>query len=192
MKRFAVFPGSLLLSLLLSACNLVSDYGSNSASDVKGYATYTNNTLGISLLAPENWHREMTIGGTYNMNPVPRNDYDGITASSSTISDLFEGRLPSDVPLDVFHAQAMKSWYDATSIGPEYEVTSTRTTLSDYPAWEVTYSYTPEGSERRTVREIFTLHKGKAYFLRWYAKASEKDRYRQEFEVIRKSYRIID
>ncbi|WP_419628748.1 hypothetical protein, partial [Thiolapillus sp.] len=65
-------------------------------------------------------------------------------------------------------------------------------TLSDYPAWEVTYSYTPEGRERRTVREIFTLHKGKAYFLRWYAKASEKDRYRQEFEVIRNSYRIID
>lgn len=127
-SREAVYclSGQLVAVLLLSACNLVSDYGSNSANDVKGYVTYTNNTLGISLLAPEIWHREMTIGGTYNMNPEPRNDYDGITASSSSISDLFEGRLPSDVPLDAFHAQAMKSWYDATSIGPEYEVTSTR------------------------------------------------------------------
>jgi len=192
MKQFSVSLVSLLLSFLLSACNLVSDYGGNSASDVKGYVTYTNNTLGISLLAPENWHREMTIGGSYNMSPVPENDFDSITASSSSISNLFEGKFASDVSLDEFHTQAMKSWYDPASIGPEYEVTSSKTKLSGYPAWKVTYSYTPKGSERRTVREIFTLHKGKAYFLRWYAKASHKDSYRREFEIIRNSYTILD
>ena len=182
---------TISLVFLLNACNLVSDYGNQLPSDTQGYITYTNKTLGISILAPENWKREMTIGGNYNMSPEEGNDYDGISVSSSDISRLFEGKLPRDVSLDDFHAQAMKSWYDRKSIGPEFEVSSRKTTLSGYPAWEVTYSYTPENSDRRTATERFTLHNGKVYFLRWYARTSHKNRYRREFETIRDSYRIL-
>jgi hypothetical protein len=190
MKLFSVFL--LLLAALLSSCNFVSDYGNTSASEVKGYLTYTNHTLGISVLAPSQWENEMTIGGSYNMNPKPHSAYDGISVSSSRLSDLFDGKLPADATLDDVQRLAKTNWYNAESIGPDFEVSWSRTTLSGKPAWEVAYAYTPESSDRRLVREIITIHKGKAYFLRWYAKASDKDRFASEFQVIRNSLNIVD
>lgn len=45
-----------------------------------------------------------------------------------------------------------------------------------------TYATIPKDSERRLVREIFTMYIGKVYFLRWYAKASNKNKYASEFQ----------
>lgn len=188
MRRLALL---LFLASMLGACNLVSDYGRTSPGDRKGYLTYINHTLGVTFLVPQGWNNRMDNGGNYNMVPL-QGGGDSFSARTSPLRDLFAGDLPENASLDQVHERMLERWYRPSDIGPDFEISSRKSTLSGKPAWEITYAYTPEGMDRRWVKMIFTLDQGRVYMLRWYARKATKDRYAREYNVVRNAYTILN
>ena len=180
----------LLIALTLSSCNLVSDYGNTSASDRDGYLKYSNKTLNISVLTPQEWKSQVTIGGEYVMRPVDSND-DSIAIAQSTAERML-GREASEITtLEAFHHLQL-SQINEEIIGPELTVMDKKTSLSGHDAYQIFYSYRPKGMKHKLFTQItYTMLKGKIYLLSWYGLDASRPHYRKEFEVIKSSYTIL-
>ena len=156
MRKTYLLLTSLLIALTLSSCNLVSDYGRTSDSDVKGYLEYTNKTLNISVLTPVGWKTRVTIGGEYTMRPDDSH-YDGISVAQSNIERMLGKKASKTTTLKEYHLFRL-SQINEEMIGPEPTVSEKKTSLSGHDAYEIYYTSLPEGETQKLfAKETYTL-----------------------------------
>jgi len=188
MRKFIL---SLVITLTLAGCNFVSDYGSTKESKMSGYVEYTNKTLNVSVLTPESWKTQVTIGGVYVMRPADQEGIADISVSSSSVERLMGGGASKSTTLDEYKAHR-RAFITEENIGPQLTVSMKKTTLSGHDAYELLYSMLPEGeTEYLVFQETFTVVEGTVYRLSYGVSKNNYDEYLEELGVIKTSYQIL-
>lgn len=177
-------------AVTLPGCNFVSDYGYTRNSDMLGYLQYTNKTLNVSVLTPESWKSEVTIGGQYVMMP-PDPKVADISVASSTVEWLMGEGTPKSTTLEEYRKHRLPQ-INEKNMGPNLTVSVKKTTLAGHDAYEILYSMLPEGEAQYLVtQETFTVVDGMVYRLYYGASKDVFDKYLNELEVVKNSYRIL-
>jgi len=188
MNLFKFTPFILFFSITLSGCYV--DNGELLESNTNGYGHYTNKTINVSVLTPLNWQTSVSIGGEYVMN-APDSDNISILIASTSVT-LLMGDIASDsTTLDEFKTYRA-SQINEKEIGPKLNISINKSTLSSYPAYEMIYTYLPEGMNKKIyVRETSTLVKGKVYRIWYYAQENTYQKYEKEYHMVKNSYSIL-
>lgn len=187
MKTLRLLSISLLLPLVLAGCYV--DSGRTAKSDTEGYEQYTNKTINVSLLTPKGWESEVGIGGVYTLT-MPGSDGGQIYVMSSPAGHLIEeGTSATLEEYKKFRLSQMTEEY----IGPELDVSTSKSSLAGNDAYETRYSYKPEGDNRKWfVREVFTVADGKVYQIQSYARGNVAPEFHTTFDTMKDSYRILN
>lgn len=190
MKTFNLLTIIFAFALTLTGCNFVSDYGYTRNSDTPGYLQYTNKTLNVSVLTPESWKSEVTIGGQYVMMPPGSNEAD-ISVASSTVEWLMGEGTPKSTTLEEYRKHRLPQ-INEKNIGPKLTVSVRKTMLAGHDAYEILYSMLPEGQTQYIVyQETFTVVDGMVYRLYYGTTKDIYNKYLNELEVVKNSYRIL-
>lgn len=192
MKNLKLLLALSVISMLLSGCNIYIDSGKVRKSSTAGYKQYTNKTINVSVLTPEGWSTEVTIGGEYVMKSPdskrPRARRPAIYVSSSSLEFL---SLPSSTTLEAYKKNRL-SFITEENIGPKLRVSTKKSILAGHDAYEISYSYkVKELPQKLMVQETFTLVNGKIYRLTYYADEDVYSKFLKELQVVKRSYRIL-
>ena len=175
-------------ALALAGCYV--DSGRTLASDAEGFQQYSNATIGVSLLTPEGWSSEVTIGGEYVVTE-PGVDGGQIMVFSASLERLMGEGVSGSTTLETFKDFRL-SEITEKDIGPQLERSVRKSALGKNDAYEIQYSYKPEGEDRRRfVREIFTLVDGKVYRIELYNQVETDPEAQTAFEAMLDSFRIL-
>ena len=179
----------LFFSITLSGCYV--DNGHLLKSNTNGYDHYTNKTINVSVLTPSNWQTSVSIGGEYIMK-APDSDSISISIASTSVA-LLMGNIASDsTTLDEFKAYR-SSQINEEEIGQKLTVSINKSTLSSYQAYEMVYTYLPEGMNKKIyVQETFSLVKGKIYQIQYYAQEDTYQKHEKELQMVKNSYSILE
>jgi len=186
MKSLKFLFAALALSVALNGCYV--DRGKVSESGIGGYQQYTNKTINVSVLSPDGWDTEVTIGGEYVVtNPGKAQ----IIIASSELEWLMGKDNPTATGLQGF-IEYRSSQLIPENIGPEFSISGIKSKLAGQDAYQFEYSYRPEGSqEMQFVKEVFTVVNGKMYKLQYYAAEDAYQKYLEQARVMQGSYKIL-
>ena len=200
-----------VLSLLLSACNTYVDAGKATKSNTEGYTKYSNKTINVTVLTPDEWGIRVSIGGEYVMkspdlkreetrrssiyissSPVDFLSKTGAPSSMDGTSEAYKkSRLPLSTTLEEFKNNRV-AFLTEKNIGPQLRVSVKKSTLAGHDAYEISYSYkVKELSQRLMTQETFTLVDGKVYRIIYYADEDVYNKYLNELQTVKSSYRIL-
>lgn len=200
-----------VFSLLLSGCNTYVDAGKSTKSDIKGYKKYSNETINVAVLTPDNWGTQVSIGGEYvmtspdpkreetrrpaiyiNSSPVEALSKAGTATSMDGTSEAYKkSRLPINTTLEEFKKNRL-AFLTEENIGPKLRVSTKKSRLANHDAYEISYSYkVKELPQRLMVQETITLVNGRVYRLTYYADEDVYSKFLKELQVVKSSYRIL-
>lgn len=186
MKSLKFLFATLALSIALNGCYI--DRGKVSESGIDGYQQYINKTINVSVLSPEGWESEVTIGGEYVVtNPGKAQ----IIIASSTLEWLMGKDNPAATDLQGF-IEYRSSQLIPENIGPDFSISSKKSKLAGQDAHQFEYSYRPEGSPKKQfVMEVFTITNEKMYKLQYYAPEDTYQQFLEQARIMQNSYKIL-
>lgn len=186
MKNFIQLLSAFAIATMLTACYV--DQGELSPSGIDGYEKYTNKTINVSVLTPNGWRSETTMGGEYVVtNPGKAQ----IIIASLPLEQLMGKDNPEATGLKGF-VEYRSAQLTPENVGSEFNISSKEGKLAGYDAHQFEYSYQPEGSpQKQFVKEIFTVVNGKMYKLQYYAPENTYQRFLLQAGVMQGSYEIL-
>jgi len=185
--KFLVLVIVIVSAMVLTACS--NTKGEVKSSETPGFEKYSNNTINVSVLAPEGWSGEVSMGGEYVLTS-PGADKVQIIISSSKVERLMANA--SNVSLEDF-MNFRASQVTENNMGPEFNLRKTKSKLAGRDAYEFLYSYRPQGNDKKqVVKEVFTLADGKVYKFYYYADESTYPEYLNKAVISQGSYETLN